>query len=503
MNVPKTPTGSPVLWALSADSGGALRARARRLRDRLSATAEWHPADIAAALARTPAATARRAALVAEDRAGLLERLDALADGRGMPGLAEGPGPGAAGFHGAAFVFPGQGAQWPGMAAELLDSAPVFRRSVDACAQALEPFLDWSLMDVLRALGGTVPLDRADIAQPALFAVGVSLAALWSAHGVEPAAVLGHSCGEISAAAVSGALSLDDSARVVARWSQAQATLTGRGDMVSVLASTTELRPHLASFDGHLVIAAVNGPRSVIVSGDADAAAELVERLTAASVHARRIAVGLAAHSPHIDAVVPRLHADLAPVRPLPARLPYYSGLTGDLIAEPVLDAAYWARNLRNTVRFDRATTALLRDGHSVLLEIGPHPVLTAALRESADTCGAPARVTATLRRGRGTGRSSSPRWGSCMCTAPPRTGKRPSPGPAPAPWSRPAARRAATPRTAFPGTATAVCPRWRAARTRWRTPGIRWRTLRTRWRAPGTRPCPPGERRTGRSARS
>ncbi|WP_414617052.1 type I polyketide synthase [Streptomyces clavuligerus] len=288
------------------------------------------------------------------------------------------------------------------MAAELLDSAPVFRRSVDACAQALEPFLDWSLMDVLRALGGTVPLDRADIAQPALFAVGVSLAALWSAHGVEPAAVLGHSCGEISAAAVSGALSLDDSARVVARWSQAQATLTGRGDMVSVLASTTELRPHLASFDGHLVIAAVNGPRSVIVSGDADAAAELVERLTAASVHARRIAVGLAAHSPHIDAVVPRLHADLAPVRPLPARLPYYSGLTGDLIAEPVLDAAYWARNLRNTVRFDRATTALLRDGHSVLLEIGPHPVLTAALRESADTCGAPARVTATLRRGRG-----------------------------------------------------------------------------------------------------
>ncbi|MFI0191282.1 type I polyketide synthase [Streptomyces sp. NPDC017082] len=399
MNLPDSPTGSPLLWVLSGDSAGALAAQARRLRDHLRTLPEWSPADIGLALARATAPQGRRAALVAREPEGFLDRLDALARGRRTPGLIEGSGGTGTGV---AFVFPGQGSQWPGMAAGLLESAPGFRRRMDACAQALEPFVDWSLMDVLRAADGAPALERPDVVQPALFAVGVSLAGLWRDHGVEPSAVLGHSCGEISAAAVSGALSLDDSARVVALWSRAQATLTGRGEMVSVMASAADVTARLVPYDGRLGLAAINGPGSVIVSGDTDAATELVARLTAEGVHARRIAVGLAAHSAHIDAIVPRLHADLAAVRPMPAGLPYYSGLTGGRLPEPVLDADYWARNLRGTVRFHEATAALLRDGHHLLLEISPHPVLTTALQATAAERNTTAHAGATLRRGHG-----------------------------------------------------------------------------------------------------
>nr|WP_030835824.1 beta-ketoacyl synthase N-terminal-like domain-containing protein [Streptomyces sp. NRRL F-2305] len=399
MNLPESPLGAPMLWTLSGDSGGALAAQARRLCDHLRTLPEWSPADVGLALAHATIPRRRRAALVARGREEFLDRLDALAGGHGAPGLVEGSaGPGT----GVAFVFPGQGSQWPGMAAGLLASTPGFRTRMDACAQALEPFVDWSLMDVLRAEDGAPALERPDVVQPALFAVGVSLAGLWRDHGVEPSAVLGHSCGEISAAAVSGVLSLDDSARVVALWSQAQATLTGRGEMVSVMASVAEVTDRLEEYSGQLGIAAVNGPGSVIVSGDTAAATELIARLTADGVHARRIAVGLAAHSAHIDAIVPRLHADLDAVRPLPAGLPYYSGLTGDRLQEPVLDADYWARNLRGTVRFHEATAALLRDGHHTLLEISPHPVLTTALQATAAEQDVTAHVGATLRRGHG-----------------------------------------------------------------------------------------------------
>ncbi|MEW9510928.1 type I polyketide synthase [Streptomyces bacillaris] len=391
-------TEAPLLWTLAGNGKESLAVGARGLHTYLAGRDDWSPQDIALTLARTASEGSRRAALVADGRDGFLRRLDALADGRSTPGLLEG----AAGAGGrVAFVFPGQGAQWPRMAVDLLDTSTVFRDRMDACAQALEPYVDWSPLDVLRApdAPGAPAGDRADVVQPLLFAVTVSLAALWRSHGVEPAAVLGHSVGEVTAAAVSGALSLDDSARVVALWSQAQATLAGQGDMVSVMAPAAEVEPRLRSWEGRLVVAAHNGPRSVIVSGDRDAAAELLDSLAADAVHARRIAVGLAAHSPHIDAIIPRMRADLAPIRPRKPHLPYYSGLTGGRLDAPVLDADYWCRNLRNTVRFHQAAGALLRDGHGVLLEVSPHTVLTSALTDCVEEHGAEAAVLGTLRR--------------------------------------------------------------------------------------------------------
>ncbi|WP_037873345.1 type I polyketide synthase, partial [Streptomyces sp. PsTaAH-124] len=391
-------TEAPLLWTLSGSGRESLAAGARGLHAYLAGRADWTPRDIASALARDASEGSRRAALVADGRDGFLRRLDALADGRSMPGLVEGA---AGSGRRVAFVFPGQGAQWPRMAADLLDTFPVFRDRMDACAQALEPFVDWSPVDVLRDpdAPGSPAGDRADVVQPLLFAVTVSLAALWRSHGVEPAAVLGHSVGEVTAAAVSGALSLDDSARVVALWSQAQATLAGQGDMLSVMAPADEVEPRLRRWEGRLVVAAHNGPRSVIVSGDRDAAAELLADLAADAVHARRIAVGLAAHSPHIDAITPRMSADLAPIRPRTPHLPYYSALTGGRLDVPVLDADYWCRNLRNTVRFRQAAGALLRDGHDVLLEVSPHTVLTSALTDCVEEHRARVAVLGTLRR--------------------------------------------------------------------------------------------------------
>ncbi|MFJ9113868.1 acyltransferase domain-containing protein, partial [Streptomyces sp. NPDC102283] len=394
-------TEAPLLWTLAGSGKESLAAGARGLHAYLAGRDDWSPQDIALTLARTASEGSRRAALVADGRDGFLRRLAALAEGRSMPGLVEGT---AGTARRVAFVFPGQGAQWPRMTVDLLDTSTVFRDRMDACAQALEPFVDWSPIDVLRDpdAPGAPAADRADVVQPLLFAVTVSLAALWRSHGVEPAAVLGHSVGEVTAAAVSGALSLDDSARVVALWSQAQATLAGQGDMVSVLSPADEVEPRLRRWDGRLVVAAHNGPRSVIVSGDRDAAAELLADLASDAVHARRIAVGLAAHSPHIDAIIPRMRADLAPIRPRTPHLPYYSGLTGGRLDVPVLDADYWCRNLRNTVRFHHATGALLRDGHGVLLEVSPHTVLTSALTDCAEEHGAQAAVLGTLRRDQG-----------------------------------------------------------------------------------------------------
>ncbi|WP_277744323.1 beta-ketoacyl synthase N-terminal-like domain-containing protein [Streptomyces sp. LX-29] len=396
--VQRTGVIPPVLWMLSAADQNALAARASRLERYLTHEPDWRPEDVGRTLARTPLDGGTRAALVADDREGFLERLAALAEGRGAPGLVEGEGAGGS----VAFVFPGQGAQWPGMGEELLGFSKVFRGRMDDCAQALEAFTDWSLMDVVRGAPGAPGMERADVVQPVLFAVMVSLAALWEDYGVRPDAVLGHSMGEVAAAAVSGALSLEDSARVVALWSQAQATLAGRGEMISVLAPADEVEPLLDRWGGRLVIAAVNGPGSLIVSGDATAAEELLSELPAVGVRARKIAVGLAAHSPQVDDIVPRLRADLEPIRSRTAKLPYYSALNGELLPAPRLDADYWCRNLRGTVRFEQATQAVLRDGYAFLLEVSPHTVLTSAMQACVEARGGRALVCGTLRRDQG-----------------------------------------------------------------------------------------------------
>ncbi|WP_051855297.1 type I polyketide synthase [Streptomyces sp. NRRL B-1347] len=376
---PQAPAG-PVPLTLSARSGTALRAQAARLRERLAAEPALDAVDVAHSLLTTRAALAHRAVVLGGDRDALLAGLAAVADGRETPGAVEG----LAGDPGrTVFVFPGQGAQWAGMAGELWETAPVFRERLTECADALAPYVDWSLVDVVRGAPAGVDPDRVDVVQPALWAVMVSLAELWRSYGVEPAAVVGHSQGEIAAACVAGGLSLDDGARVVALRSRALTAIAGRGGMVSLALSAAEAEKLVAAWDGRLSLAAVNGPASVVVSGDTAAVDELLDRCADTGAWARRIPVDYASHSPHVEAVRERIRRDLAELAPRTGDVAFFSTVTGAFQDTAGLDGAYWYRNLREPVRFEPAVRELFARGHGAFVETSPHPMLTVGVAET------------------------------------------------------------------------------------------------------------------------
>ncbi|WP_370423496.1 type I polyketide synthase [Streptomyces sp. QH1-20] len=393
----------PLPWLVSGRGAAGLRAQARRIHEFLEAHPETSDADVAYSLATTRAALPDRAVVVAGDRAEAMARLAGLADGE----------PGDADHHVAsgsattrdrlAFVFPGQGSQWPGMAAELMCTSRVFRESIEACADSLAPHTDWSLTKALQGKSGAPSLDRVDVVQPALFAVMVSLAALWRSFGVEPSAVIGHSQGEMAAAHVAGALSLDDAARIVAVRSRAIRVLSGRGGMVSVAAPVDQVLRSIEPWGGAVSVAAVNGPRSVVISGDPVALEEAMAAFTADGVRTRRIPVDYASHSAQVEEIRETLLAELAGIRPRQASVPFYSTVSGEPIDTTVLGAEYWVTNLRETVQFDRTVRRLLADGHTGFAEMSPHPVLTVGIQETADDVDADGVLTLeSLRRNEG-----------------------------------------------------------------------------------------------------
>ncbi|MFF9351723.1 type I polyketide synthase [Streptomyces sp. NPDC014734] len=372
----------PVPWVLSARTEPALRAQAARLLDHLADHPDQDLVDTAHSLVTARARFEHRAVLVPQDPAALFGGLEALAGGEAAAALVTGA---ATGHAKPVFVFPGQGSQWAGMARELLDSSPVFAARMGECAEALAPYTDWSLNDVLLGAENAPGLERVDVVQPALWAMMVSLAALWQAHGVEPAAVTGHSQGEIAAATVTGALSLDDGARVVALRSKAIGALAGRGGMMSVALPADELDAFLSGREDRLSIAAVNGARSAVVSGDGTALEELRDELTAAGHRARMIAVDYASHSAQVETIRDEILDVLAPVTPRSTTIPFLSTVTGAAIDTAGLDAGYWYRNLRGTVRFDLATAAVRELGGTLFVEVSAHPVLVTGIQETLD----------------------------------------------------------------------------------------------------------------------
>ena len=390
----------PVL--LSARGEEALRAQAGRLREHLLARPGIGLADAGFSTATTRSQLEQRAAVVAASRDELLASLQALAVGDPASGLVTGT---ASGNGRAVFVFPGQGAQWAGMAAGLLDSSPVFAAEVAACGAALGRYTDWHLEDVLRGVAGAPSLERVDVVQPALFAVMAGLAALWRSYGVEPSAVVGHSQGEIAAAYVAGGLSLDDAARVVALRSKLiRDRLAGRGGMVSVALTAAEVQEQIEPHAGRVSVAAVNGPAAVVVSGDPDALDELLAGWEASGVRARRVAVDYASHSAQVEEIREELLEALAPVSPRPGLVPFYSCAEGRFAHPAALDGGYWYRNLRGQVGFEPAVRALAESGMDCFIEVSPHPVLAMAVQETVASArgGNQVAVLGSLRRNEG-----------------------------------------------------------------------------------------------------
>ncbi|WP_432715774.1 type I polyketide synthase, partial [Streptomyces hygroscopicus] len=391
---------SVVPWVVSAGSATALRAQAQRLRSFLQERPGSRADEVGYSLAVGRARLDHRAVLVGGDRAELLDRLEAVRRGEPAPGTVTAGGTPAAEGRRTVFVFPGQGAQWEGMALELAEDSAVFRDRLMECERALRPLVDWSLMDVLRGAPDAPGLDRVDVVQPVLFSVMVSLAALWRSLGVEPDAVIGHSQGEIAAACVAGMLSLEDAAAVVALRSGLLERLSGKGGMVSVALSAEEAAERLERWDGRLGVAAVNGPRTVVVSGDADALEELLAACAEDGVRARTIPVDYASHSGHVEAVEADLKEVLAAIGPRRGEVPLYSTVTGGPVDGTELDAGYWYRNLRQPVRFAPVVSTLTERGFDTFVEISPHPVLTASVEDTG--AGRPVCVSGSLRRGEG-----------------------------------------------------------------------------------------------------
>ncbi|GAB7063281.1 hypothetical protein JCM12681A_49910 [Streptomyces mexicanus] len=389
---PGTQPAALVPLTVSGRSPRALRAQAHALAEHLVARPGHDLRAVAAGLIRGRAAFEHRAVVLA--RGGdAAAGLRAVAAGDEAAGAVTGtafrhPRP--------VFVFPGQGSQWAGMGRALSAQSPVFAQWIARCEEAFAPFVDWSLRQVLQ--DGT-SLERVDVVQPALFAVLTGIARLWEHHGVQPAAVVGHSQGEIAAACVSGALSLEDAARIVVLRSQALAALAGSGGMATVMSSRAAVEDMIGRWAGRLWVAAVNGPSATVVSGDTAAIEELLRHAEGTGVWARRIPVDYASHSPHIEQVRAQLLDALRDITPRAARIPFHSTLTGGPFDTTGLDADYWYRNLRHPVEFDAAVRALLDDGHRMLIEVSSHPVLTTALEQTVDDSGRPAAVLESLRR--------------------------------------------------------------------------------------------------------
>jgi len=384
----------PVL--LSGRSEGALRAQAEALRTHLVSHPELELADLAYSLASTRSHFEHRAVVVARNTTALREQLHALAAAQPAPGTVLGQRNVSGKV---AFVFPGHGPQWSGMALSLLDSSPVFRWQLQACERALAPYVDWSLAAVLRGLEGAPAMDDVDVVQPVLFAVTVALAAVWRSMGVEPDAVVGHSLGEIAAACVAGALSLEDAAKVAALRGRALRRLAGQGAMAAVELPEDKLRERLEPFGQRLSIAGANSPAALLVAGPVGDIDALVRELTGARVFARKVRMDYASHCEQIDAIEDELRSALAGLEPRESAVPFYSALTGARLDTSQLDADYWYRSLRQQVRFAAASQSLLADGYRFFIEASPHPTLVLPLLQTIERAEVAAVVTGTLRR--------------------------------------------------------------------------------------------------------
>jgi rifamycin polyketide synthase module 1/2/3 len=371
----------PALLTLSARSAAALEQQVARCAHHVVEHPELDLVDLCATAALGRTHFGERLAVVASSRDELSASLAAI--GRGE--LPVGSSRGRARTHEPprlAFLFPGQGSQYAGMGHGLYEREPVFRATLERCAAALDPLLERPLSAVLYSGEAAALLDETASAQPALFAVAVSLAELWRSWGIEPEAVVGQSQGEIAAACVAGALSLEDAARIVCRRSQLVRRLRGRGAMAVVGLPEAQTLERLAGRTRQIAIAVTNGAASTVVSGDADAVQALVRELESQGVFCRLLKVDYSSHSHHVDEVRDELLGALAAVEPRDGTLPLYSTVTGERLSGRELGAEYWVRNLREPVRFASLVTRMVGEGFGRFVEMSPHPSLGMAMVE-------------------------------------------------------------------------------------------------------------------------
>ncbi|MFD5184525.1 type I polyketide synthase [Streptomyces sp. NPDC058372] len=392
--------GSPVPWVVSARSPGALRAQADNLRAFAAADADLDIVDVGSSLVSSRSRFEHRAVVLGRDRDELLSGLASLSDGTRTASVIRGV---AAGLDGAAFMFPGQGSPWAGVAGQLYEAFPVFAQSLDEVCERLDGQLPFALKPLLLAdTAAQDQVQRTDIAQSALFALQVALYRLVTHYCGQPDRLLGHSVGEIAAAHVSGALDLDSAARLVAARGRIMQTLGERGSMLAVRASEADLSALIGSHR-RVGIAAVNGPDSVVVSGDRDEIAVLREQLVGRGTSAKLLDVDHAFHSPLMDAVLDEFAEAIDGISAGSMAIPVISTQTGrEATVEQLTSVAHWVDHVRRPVRFFSAVECARAAGTNFFLEVGPGAGLTGITKEAFAGVGTDdAVVLSVSRRGR------------------------------------------------------------------------------------------------------
>jgi pimaricinolide synthase PimS1 len=377
--LPSGPSAAPLLVLVSGRSDTALRAQAKRW-------AQWlkeHPTERLRDVAYTAASRGQfeaRASILVRTIEEAVEAMTALAEGRAHRALVQAQ---AEDCGKVVFVFPGQGAHWEAMGKTLLAESPVFEDAVTACDAAFRAAADFSVLALLRGdeRADWHSLDRQDLFQPALFAMHVGLAEVWRSLGVQPAAVVGHGHGEVAAAVIAGALTLEEGARIVVSRGRALQRCDEQNALVAVELPAAEVLDLIAPYGPALWIAAVNSRSSTVISGNSDLIDEILKELGDRGVFCGRLDAACPARS-QLDAILPALEADLSKLTPKASQVRFYSTVTGGILSGEQLNGAYWCQNLRDPVRLDRAQEQLLLDGYRVFVEVSPHPVLAQPLTD-------------------------------------------------------------------------------------------------------------------------
>jgi acyl transferase domain-containing protein/NADPH:quinone reductase-like Zn-dependent oxidoreductase len=388
----------PRVLLISAHTPAALRQLAGAYVEYLTQADQASLDDICTTAALRRTHHEHRATVVASTTAEAADHLQAFLAGETRAGLATAvAGPERA--HKVVFIFPGQGSQWLGMARSLSASEPAFAEALRRCDTAVRHLTGWSVIDELHAPEAASRLTRIDVIQPVLFSVQVALAALWRSWGVEPTAVVGHSMGEIAAAHVAGALSIEDAASIICRRSELLRRTSGKGAMAVVELSLDEAAAAVAEFTDRLSVAVSNSARSTVISGEPAALETLLTNLERREIFCRRVKVDVASHSPQMDPLRADLLAAIQHVTPQAAPITFCSTVLSQPIAGTDLTAEYWVRNLREPVLFAGAIRRLLSEGHDTFIEISPHPLLVSAIEETAAENETPVVALPSMRR--------------------------------------------------------------------------------------------------------
>jgi acyl transferase domain-containing protein/NADPH:quinone reductase-like Zn-dependent oxidoreductase len=301
------------------------------------------------------------------------------------------------------FVFSGQGSQSPGMGLELFASEPVFASAIEQWDELAKQYLDWSIIDELRATPDTSRLDGLDVIQPMLAAMQFGLATMWESWGVVPDAVVGHSLGEVTAAQTAGAITLADAVRITCQRSKVLQTATGLGSMIATELTFDEAQEYVARHPDRLSAACSNSPKSTVLSGETALLDEIYAELEGQSSFVRRVKVNVPAHSALLEPLYQSYLDAIGVVEPGAIQLPFYSSVDPTAAADTLsLDHEYWWRNMRNPVLFSQAIGRLAEDGYRTFIEVSPHPVLTVPVMQRLRHGSHEGLVLPTLKRGQG-----------------------------------------------------------------------------------------------------